>query len=108
MSRSHHDWRTEKFVARIQGAERRECGSSLKFCRVAEGKVDLYPRLAPTHEWDVAAGHAITAAAGGIVIRASGNPLVYGQFDNNFIIPDFIACGDTAVTERWFPPGYLD
>ena len=71
------------------------CGSSLKFCRVAEGTADLYPRLAPTHDWDIAAGHAIVAAAGGDVRTAGGSALVYGTPQR--LIPDFIARGDPSA-----------
>ena len=68
--------------------------SSIKFCRLAEGSADLYPRLAPTHDWDIAAGHAILAAVGGKVIAPSGAPLVYGSKD--LIIPAFVAWADPA------------
>ena len=66
-------------------------GSSLKFCIVAEGKADIYPRAAPTSEWDTAAGHAVLLAAGGSVWAPGGVPLRYGKpgFRNSF----FIACG---------------
>jgi 3'(2'), 5'-bisphosphate nucleotidase len=100
VSRSHFDPRTEHFLAQFPQAERIACGSSLKFCRVAEGSVDLYPRLAPTHEWDVAAGHAIVAAAGGLVASASGEPLAYGQSTNDFRISDFVAFGDPTAVDR--------
>jgi len=59
---------------------------------VAEGAADLYPRLGPTHDWDVAAGHAIVVAAGGSVVTPDGTPLVYGTPDLK--IPAFLACGD--------------
>ena len=100
VSRSHSDPRTEHFLAHFPQAERIACGSSLKFCRVAEGSVDLYPRLAPTHEWDVAAGHAIVAAAGGLVASASGEPLAYGRSTNDFRISAFVAFGDPTAVER--------
>ncbi len=100
VSRSHFDQRTGHFLAQFPQAERTACGSSLKFCRVAEGSVDLYPRLAPTHEWDVAAGHAIVAAAGGLVASASGDPLAYGQSTNDFRISDFVAFGGPTAIER--------
>ena len=72
------------------------CGSSLKFCRIAEGTADLYPRLGPTHDWDVAAGHAIVEAAGGAVAAPDGSPLVYGSRD--LLIPHFVATGDPRMT----------
>ncbi|MEQ6888267.1 3'(2'),5'-bisphosphate nucleotidase CysQ [Halomonas sp. CS7] len=68
-------------------------GSSLKFCLIAEGKADLYPRLAPTHEWDTAAAQAIVTAAGGQVLEAKTlAPLRCNQHDS-LLNPDFIACG---------------
>ena len=54
-------------------------GSSLKFCLIAEGLADLYPRLGPTREWDTAAGHCIAEKAGAVVCQLSGEPLVYNQ-----------------------------
>jgi 3'(2'), 5'-bisphosphate nucleotidase len=103
ISRSHLDARTERFLAQLPQAQRLAYGSSLKLCRVAEGRVDLYPRLAPTREWDVAAGHAIVAAAGGIVVTPSGGPLSYGRCDENFLVPAFMAIGDCAAAERFLP-----
>jgi 3'(2'), 5'-bisphosphate nucleotidase len=97
VSRSHGDPVTEAFIAARPGATRDAMGSALKFCRVAEGSADIYPRLAPTSEWDVAAGHAVIAAAGGKVTDGSGNPLRYGQRSNGFGLPDFIAWGDPAA-----------
>ena len=66
-------------------------GSSLKFCRIAEGVADLYPRFGPTMEWDTAAGHAILAAAGGSIATDDGAPLAYGKA--GFRNPHFIARG---------------
>jgi 3'(2'), 5'-bisphosphate nucleotidase len=68
-----------------------QSGSSIKFCRVAEGAADIYPRLAPTRDWDIAAGHAILKAAGGGVTAPDGSPLHYATSD--LLIPDFIASG---------------
>ncbi len=65
-------------------------GSSLKFCLVADGTADLYPRLSPTMEWDTAAGHAIAVAAGAIVTDAAGAPLRYGKTETGFRNPGFI------------------
>jgi 3'(2'), 5'-bisphosphate nucleotidase len=100
VSRSHLDPQTQRFLELIPKAKRIDCGSSLKFCRLAEGSVDLYPRLAPTHEWDVAAGHAIVAAAGGVVVTPEGTPLTYGRITENFRVPAFLACGDPTVATR--------
>jgi 3'(2'), 5'-bisphosphate nucleotidase len=99
VSRSHLDPATDAFLARQPRIERVACGSALKFCRLAEGAADLYPRLAPTHEWDIAAGHAVLVAAGGAVTTPSGDPLTYGRED--FRIPAFIAWGDPrAISEK--------
>ena len=79
VSRSHSDPATEAFLARLSLLDRRPMGSSLKFCRIAEGSADLYVRLGPTHEWDTAAGDAILSAAGGQVVDRSGTRLRYGK-----------------------------
>jgi len=92
ISRSHLDADTKAYLAGVAQASSVTSGSSIKFCRVAEGTADLYPRLAPTHDWDVAAGHALVLAAGGNVSAADGSPLVYGTSQR--LIPDFIARGD--------------
>jgi 3'(2'), 5'-bisphosphate nucleotidase len=92
ISRSHLDADTKAYLAGVAQASAVTCGSSIKFCRIAEGTADLYPRLAPTHDWDVAAGHALVLAAGGDVRAADSSPLVYGTPKR--LIPDFIARGD--------------
>ncbi|TAK47057.1 MAG: 3'(2'),5'-bisphosphate nucleotidase CysQ [Xanthobacteraceae bacterium] len=97
VSRSHGDRATEAFIDARPGAVRDPMGSALKFCRVAEGSADIYPRLGPTSEWDVAAGHALIAAAGGKVTDGGGRPLRYGQQAHGFGLPDFIAWGDAAA-----------
>ena len=67
------------------------CGSSIKFCLVACGKADVYPRYGNTHEWDTAAGHAILSSAGGSVKTLDGKELSYGK--KSFLNPEFIAFG---------------
>jgi 3'(2'), 5'-bisphosphate nucleotidase len=94
VSRSHGDDRTEAFIAARPGAARAELGSAVKFGRVAEGAVDIYPRLSPTCEWDVAAGHAVVVAAGGRITDSNGAPLHFGSGRADFIVPEFIAWGD--------------
>jgi 3'(2'), 5'-bisphosphate nucleotidase len=91
-SRSHADPETEAFLDAAGVAERISAGSSLKFCLVAEGKADLYPRFGRTMEWDTAAGHAVLSAAGGRVTTRDGAPFVYRKpgFEN----PGFIARSD--------------
>jgi 3'(2'), 5'-bisphosphate nucleotidase len=91
ISRSHLDPATDAYLDRLSQPERIACGSSLKFCRVAEGAADLYPRLGPTSEWDIAAGHAVLIAAGGQMRQPDGSALRYGQHE--FRVPGFIASG---------------
>jgi len=69
----------------------------VKFGRIAEGTADIYPRLAPTHEWDVAAGCAVVEAAGGKVTARDRTPLRFGERPADFIVPGFIAFGDPAA-----------
>ena len=94
VSRSHGDSRTEAFIDARPGAIRKTLGSAVKFGRVAEGAADIYPRLAPTSEWDVAAGCAIVAAAGGRITDSQGADLQFGRGRKDFIVPEFIAWGD--------------
>ena len=90
-SRSHRNQETEDYLATLHIKELDASGSSLKFCRVAEGAADLYPRLGRTMEWDVAAGHAILLAAGGSMTTFDGAPFTYGKpiFEN----PHFLVRG---------------
>ena len=88
-SKSHLNAATSDFLARLGPHELMRAGSSLKFCRIAEGAADLYPRMGPTCEWDTAAGHAVLAAAGGCVSALDGTELRYGKPD--VLNPHFIA-----------------
>ncbi len=97
VSRSHGDARTEAFIDQRPGATRMALGSAVKFGRVAEGCVDIYPRLAPTSEWDIAAGHAIVTAAGGKITDGQGAELRFGAGAKDFVVPEFIAWGDPAA-----------
>ncbi|MEO5629641.1 MAG: 3'(2'),5'-bisphosphate nucleotidase CysQ [Thermomonas sp.] len=97
-SRSHRDVRTQALLDALTGSEAMACGSSLKFCRIAEGELDLYPRFGPTSEWDTAAGQAILEAAGGAVLDPRGRPLRYNQRDT-LLNGDFIAFGDVALRD---------
>jgi 3'(2'), 5'-bisphosphate nucleotidase len=90
-SRSHATPETDIYLSHYTVAERVAVGSSLKFCIVAAGSADLYPRLGPTMEWDTAAGHAVLAAAGGQVLAPGGVSLRYGK--PGFRNPSFIASG---------------
>jgi 3'(2'), 5'-bisphosphate nucleotidase len=92
VSRSHLDAQTQAYLDGLPRARAVPSGSSVKFCVLAEGAADLYPRFGPTRDWDVAAGHAILAAAGGSVLAPGGAPLTYGTPELR--IPSFVACGD--------------
>ena len=75
-------------------------GSSLKFCRIAEGTLDVYPRLGPTSEWDTAAGQCVLEAAGGALLAAdSGEPFHYNQRPR-LLNGDFVALGDASLPWR--------
>ncbi len=90
-SRSHSDADTVAFLERLGVAQTRSAGSSLKFALVAAGEADVYPRFGPTMEWDIAAGHAVLAAAGGQVRTPDGEPFGYGKPD--FRNGPFVAWG---------------
>ncbi|MFP4271351.1 MAG: 3'(2'),5'-bisphosphate nucleotidase CysQ, partial [Alphaproteobacteria bacterium] len=79
VSRSHGTPEEADFLAAAGAVERLMAGSSLKFCRIAEGVADLYPRFGRTMEWDTAAAHAVLAAAGGRVTSRDGAPLGYAK-----------------------------
>jgi 3'(2'), 5'-bisphosphate nucleotidase len=96
-SASHLDDRTKAFLAERNIAGQTAIGSSLKFCWVAAGKADVYPRWGPTMEWDTAAGHAVLDGAGGSVIRPDGSPFVYGKGAEGFRNGPFIAWGREPV-----------
>lgn len=98
VSRSHGDPRSEAFISARPGAVRRALGSAVKFGRIAEGEADIYPRLSPTSEWDVAAGHAVVTAAGGKITDGNGAPLCFGEAREDFLVPEFIAWGDPAAS----------
>ncbi len=98
-SRSHRDARTEAVIARFPRAEVVGLGSSLKFCRIAEGNIDLYPRFGPTSEWDTAAGQAILEAAGGVVVDPRGRPFRYNQRET-LLNGDFFASADPALLQE--------
>lgn len=93
-SRSHRDRLTEEYLAHYPIREMIAAGSSLKFCVIAAGEADIYPRHGQTMEWDTAAGHAVLLAAGGRVTRLDGKtPLTYGNAVEKFANPSFVAWG---------------
>jgi len=88
-SKSHLNEATARFIDALGPHELVQAGSSLKFCRLAEGQADLYPRHSPTSEWDTAAAQAVLEGAGGRVLTLDGQPLRYGKSD--LINPSFVA-----------------
>ncbi|HWA31663.1 MAG TPA: 3'(2'),5'-bisphosphate nucleotidase CysQ [Rhizomicrobium sp.] len=92
-SRSHRDSKTEEYLEHYKIRDFISAGSSLKFCLVAAGEADIYPRHGRTMEWDTAAGHAVLAAAGGSVTRVDGSPFLYGKANEDFANPFFVARG---------------
>jgi 3'(2'), 5'-bisphosphate nucleotidase len=92
-SRSHANPALEQCLAGIGNHAMVSMGSSLKFCLVAEGSADLYPRLGPTSEWDTAAAQAVVEAAGGVVVGLEGLPLPYNRKDE-YLNPWFLVLGD--------------
>lgn len=110
-SRSHGGERLQTHLNSLADTfgvfEQKPVGSSLKFCILAEGEADYYPRLGPTSEWDIAAAQALLVAAGGAVWRFDGEPLEYNTKDS-LLNPDFIAVGDASFDWKHrlppFPP----
>jgi 3'(2'), 5'-bisphosphate nucleotidase len=95
-SKSHRDQATDDYIGKYAVKDMTSAGSSLKFCLVATGEADLYPRLGRTMEWDTAAGHAVLNGAGGQVVRFEDHqPLTYGKAD--FANPFFIALAPGVV-----------
>lgn len=90
-SRSHMDANTEDYLKTRKVKSLTSAGSSLKFCLVAKGEADLYPRFGRTMEWDTGAGQAVLEAAGGKVCNVDGSPLTYGKALRGFDNPAFIA-----------------
>jgi 3'(2'), 5'-bisphosphate nucleotidase len=99
VSRDHIGAAEQELISQLADAEVRPMGSSLKFCLVAEGAADLYPRFGRTREWDTAAAQCVLECAGGSVVdAATRQPLAYGKPD--LVNPNFIAYGDAAALER--------
>jgi 3'(2'), 5'-bisphosphate nucleotidase len=90
-SRSHLNEETQKFISQFQNHELLQVGSSVKLCMIADGSADIYPRLAPTSEWDTAAAQAIVEGAGGTVKDLNGQRLIYQK--ENILNPFFIVQG---------------
>ena len=88
-SRSHLNEATRNFIANLGDTALIQAGSSLKLIRIAEGEADIYPRLAPTCEWDTAAAQAVLEGSGGKVAQVDGSPMQYGKAD--ILNPYFVA-----------------
>lgn len=96
---SDHSGRNEKtarFISALGGVAA-HASSSIKLCRIAEGAADLYPRFGDVCQWDIAAGHAVLAAAGGDIMDLDGKPLRYGGDNGAFIVPGFVAFANAAA-----------
>jgi len=91
MSRSHADEQTLAFATAQGVTDKISAGSSLKFCLLAQGDADLYPRFGPTKEWDTGAGHAVLNAAGGRVLTPEGSPFIYGKTETEYLSGPFVA-----------------
>jgi 3'(2'), 5'-bisphosphate nucleotidase len=105
VSRSHLTPETETFLQRLQDPPRLRVGSSLKFAMIASGVADVYPRIAPTSEWDTAAGHALLDAAGGCVLTGDGGPFLYGKKESRFRNPPFVAWRRKSDAAKACDPG---
>ena len=99
VSRSHLDPVTVDFLKHLQVKDQVGAGSAVKFCRIAEGSADVYPRFGTTCEWDIAAGHAVVLAAGGAMAATDGTPLSYGHGERDYRVPGFIAWGDPSAAK---------
>lgn len=97
-SKSHLNAETRTYIDQLGAVSLVQAGSSLKFCRIAEGLADVYPRLAPTCEWDTAAAQAVLEGAGGCVLGLDGQPLRYGK--TNVINPSFVAARNEGLIPK--------
>jgi len=98
-SRSHPSEMLNSLLKKIVDYEIIEVGSSIKFCHIASGQADCYPRFGPTSEWDTAAGEAIVSSAGGHVVAASGNSMKY-NVKEEYLNPNFIVSNGKIISER--------
>lgn len=97
-SKSHLNAETQEFIDQLGAVSLVQAGSSLKFCRIAEGLADVYPRLAPSCEWDTAAAQAVLEGAGGCVLGLDGRPLRYGKVD--VLNPPFVAARNEELIPK--------
>lgn len=101
VSRSHRSAKLDAKLDKLQFRHRLESGSSIKFCLVARGEADVYPRLSSISEWDTAAGHAIATCAGGKVVTLDNHPLTYGNAEANYRVPPFVVWGEPELAEAY-------
>ena len=104
--RSHRDPRTESVLKRMGDIQEVSLGSSLKFCRIAEGSLDVYPRFGPTSEWDTAAAQCVLEAAGGALLAPDGRAFRYNRRET-LLNGDFVAMGDMTLPWRTWLSGAL-
>lgn len=102
VSRSHLDQATEEFLQKIPTSKLVRRGSSLKFCLIAAGEGDLYPRFGPTMEWDTAAGDGVLTAAGGTMLDLKGQDFLYGKIQEECRNCGFMAMGDACLATTLF------
>lgn len=95
-SKSHRTPETDAYLDKYAINEIKSAGSSLKFCLIAAGEADLYPRMGRTMEWDTAAGQAVAEASGARVLTEEGAPLLYGKTERGYDNPHFIVYGDVT------------
>ncbi len=100
-SRSHGNPALDAALDALGPHELKPAGSSIKLCLVADGSADLYPRLGPTSEWDIAAGQAVVEAAGGQVVRLPDRSALRYNTKADLLNPDFLAYGDASLLARW-------
>ena len=103
-SRSHRGKSLDNFLSQIDEFELQPVGSSLKFCLIAEGSADIYPRFVPTSEWDTAAAQAVVEQAGGLVLKINGEPLLYNTKEN-ILNPDFVVI-NSQIHKQLFVENY--
>jgi 3'(2'), 5'-bisphosphate nucleotidase len=102
ISRSHMDEETVAFLINNGVTNRISAGSSLKFCQLAQGLADIYPRFGPTMEWDTAAGHSILCAAGGKLVDGNGEPFLYGKYKQKYLNGNFVAAAESSFSKIKF------
>ncbi len=99
-SKSHMTDETRDYIEQFKVNDIKSAGSSLKFCLLARGDADLYPRFGPTMKWDTAARHAVLVAAGGQMSRTDGSAFTYGKADDKYLDPSFIASGGKPLIPK--------